>query len=252
MIRKWFGITARRGEFFDGHGHCAVCAAPAHFVARDSWLRDNLRCQSCGSIPRERALMTVLEQRYPDWRALAMHESSPGLPSSKKLERECKAYLSTHFFPDIAPGEFKFGVRCENLESQTFPDESFDLVVTQDVMEHVLDPEAAFRDIARTLRSGGAHVFTTPVYKGLARSIVYARRGGAGIEYLVQPPEYHGNPIDEKGALVTMHYGADIGELIFRWSGLATTVYVIRDPALGLAGEFLEVMVTVKPARTAA
>ena len=190
--------------------------------------------------------MTVLEERYPLWRTLELHESSPGLPSSAKLARECAGYACTHFFPDTAPGQTKHGIRCENLEAQTFADASFDLVVTQDVMEHVLDPPAAFREIARTLKSGGAHVFTTPVYAGLAKSEVRARHNGNAIEYLVEP-EYHGNPINAEGALVTMHYGADVAELILRWSGLPTTLYVIRDPQLGLAGEFLEVMVSLKP-----
>ncbi len=33
--------------------------------------------------------------------------------------------------------------------------------LTQDVFEHLFDPAAAFREIARTLQPGGAHVFTT-------------------------------------------------------------------------------------------
>ena len=47
------------------------------------------------------------------------------------------------------------GVRCENLEELTFPDESIDLHISQDVMEHVFQPKRAFAEIARTLRPGG-------------------------------------------------------------------------------------------------
>src|ERR1019366_2746057 len=92
------------------------------------------------------------------------HESSPGGPASAKLARECHHYTPTHFFPDVPPGGLKDGIRCENLEEQTFADASFDLVVTSDVFEHVLDPARAFSEIARTLRPGGAHVFTVPWY----------------------------------------------------------------------------------------
>jgi SAM-dependent methyltransferase len=42
---------------------------------------------------------------------------------------------------------------------------AFDLYLTQDVFEHLFDPAAAFREIARTLRTGGAHVFTTPLVR---------------------------------------------------------------------------------------
>ena len=122
---------------------------------------------------------------------------------------------------------------------QTFPDESFDLVVTQDVMEHVLDPEAAFSEIARTLRPGGAHVFTTPIHPGLMTSERRARERDGAIEYLAEP-EYHGNPIDEAGSLVTIDWGQDIGSIIARASGLLTTIYVLVDRGLGIDGEFLE------------
>jgi hypothetical protein len=246
LFKKLFGAGTDKSLAFESRGYCAVCGGPAHFVARDPWLRDHLKCDACHSIPRERALMTVLNLRYPNWRTLSLHESSPGSPTSNKLARECPQFTCTHYYPDIAPGAYKDGMRSENLERQTFADASFDIVVTQDVMEHVLDPAAAYRDIARTLKPGGAHIFTTPVYKELAKSEVRARANGTQIEYLVEP-EYHGNPIDAKGALVTIHYGQDIADLIHGWCGLSTTVYVIRDPALGIAGEFLEVMVTLKP-----
>ena len=139
------------------------------------------------------------------------------------------------------------GYKCEDLTRQTFPGESFDIVITQDVMEHVLDPDLAFREIARTLRPGGAHVFTTPIYQDLAYSIPRARLAAGVIEYL-EEPEYHGNPIDAAGSLVTMHYGLDLPELIFRASGLFTYVYLIIDRSRGLDGEFLEVLVSYKPA----
>ena len=43
------------------------------------------------------------------------------------------------FFEDIAPGVYKNGLRCENLEQLTFADRSFDVFITQDVMKHVFD-----------------------------------------------------------------------------------------------------------------
>ena len=42
----------------------------------------------------------------------------------------------------------------------TFENESFDLFITQDVFEHVMTPNKAFKEIERVLKPGGAHVFT--------------------------------------------------------------------------------------------
>jgi SAM-dependent methyltransferase len=233
--------------FLSNDGYCAVCGAPSHFTALDPWLRDHYRCDRCGSIPRERALLTVLERQFPDWRGLGIHESSPGLPSSDRLARLCVSYVPTHFFPGVPLGATERGIRCEDLSRQTFPDESFDLVVTQDVMEHVLEPERAFSEIARTLKPGGAHLFTTPIYPDLAISEPRARSRDGAIEYLAEP-EYHGNPIDDAGSLVTMHWGQDIGTIIARSSGLLTTIQVLVDRSLGIDGSFLEVLISAKPA----
>jgi SAM-dependent methyltransferase len=186
-----------------------------------------------------------LNRRYPNWRELSIHESAPGLGSSEHLRRGCTAYVGTQYFPDVPLGEQHRGFRNEDLRRQTFSDASFDLVITQDVMEHVLEPEEAFREIARTLRPGGSHVFTTPVYPGLVKSETRARTRGGRTEFLAKP-EYHGSLIDPNGSLVTVHWGQDIGEIIARSSGLTTTAYVIVDRGLGLDGEFLDVLVSSK------
>lgn len=43
-----------------------------------------------------------------------------------------------------------------------FPDESFDLCVSNFVVEHVGDPRSHLREVKRVLRPGGAYVFRTP------------------------------------------------------------------------------------------
>ena len=85
------------------------------------------------------------------------------------------------------------GFRCEDLERLTFPDGQFDVVITQEVFEHVFDYRRAFGEVMRTLRSGGAHVFTTPKYKHLRKSQDRAVRRNGEVVHLAEP-EYHGNP----------------------------------------------------------
>src|SRR5215472_7618443 len=182
-------------------GSCPICEMWAIFVKTGPWLRDQLLCHRCKSIPRQRALIYILQTRFPDWRKRHIHESSPGGRASEKLARECVHYTPTHFFPRVTLGQVNDGFRCENLEKQTFPDACFDLVITGDVFEHVLDPAPAFAEIARTLRPGGAHVFTVPWY-WWKQTLVRARRNDDGTTMYLEAPENHGNPIDEDGSLV--------------------------------------------------
>jgi hypothetical protein len=62
------------------------------------------------------------------------------------------------------------------------------------------------------------------------------------------PPEYHGNPVSSEGSLVTMRWGYDITEHIARVSGLPTELVYLDAIELGIRAEYIEVMVTRKPA----
>jgi SAM-dependent methyltransferase len=226
-------------------GFCPICEHRTLFVETKEWLRDNYLCVFCRSIPRNRALIRFIQKAYPDYTKFKIHESSPCGPASSKLQHVCPRYIATHYFLDVSPGNYKGDVRCENLECMTFESEVFDLIVTQDVLEHVLNPAKAFREIARTLKPGCAHVFTVPYYSG-HETIIRAQETSEGIRFLKEK-QFHGNPIDDAGSLVVTEWGDDLIEQIFRYSGMFTTVYCVVDRKLGLDGKFLEVFVSRKP-----
>ncbi|WP_407179670.1 methyltransferase domain-containing protein [Bradyrhizobium sp. STM 3562] len=230
-------------------GACPICQKSVTFSATNPWFRDFLSCSGCGSVPRERALMLVLQRERPNWRDLAIHESSPAeRAASLMLKRYCRRYVATQFFPNVEPGSLHHGYRCENLERSTFQDGSFDVVITQDVMEHVFDPASAYRDISRTLKPGGIYIHTVPIYKEKVNSERRARLVGNQVEHIF-PPEYHGNPIDQKGSLVTYHYGYDLHDLIASWTPFSVEITRFNDREHGIIAEFSEVVVCRKQRR---
>lgn len=191
--------------------------------------------------------MSVLDAVSPRWRECAIYEPSPSGAASEAIARQCPRRVATQYFPYVPPGEHLKGVRCENLERLTFGDATFDLVVTQDVMEHVLAPKRAFAEISRTLTPGGAHVFTVPFYDW-RRTVVRAVRAEHGVEFL-EPPQYHGDPYDDRGSLVTVEWGDDMVEFIGRATGLQTTIYGVLDRSLLRPLRMLYVFVSRKNAR---
>ena len=163
------------------------------------------------------------------------------------MERECKRYIASHFYPDVIPGSFHKGYRCENLENLTFEDNSIDLTITQDVFEHVFNPKAAFQEIARTLKPGGMHIFTVPIVNKDKPTQVTAKLDENNrIVHLVENPEYHGNPISEDGSLVTNLWGYDICKFIFNATGLFTEMIYLDIIDLGIRAEYIEVLITRK------
>lgn len=59
-----------------------------------------------------------------------------------------------------------------------FPDESFDLIVSVEVLEHVEDLDALLRDMHRLLKPKGRFIWTTPCGNRLSIEHVYARLSG--------------------------------------------------------------------------
>jgi SAM-dependent methyltransferase len=156
--------------------------------------------------------------------------------------------MGTHYFPDEQLGQTVRGWRNENIESQTFDDSSFDLVVTMDVTEHVFDPKAMLREIYRTLKPGGLYLSTFPIRKHLVEPAVQLARitSDGSVEHLKTPPEYHGNPIDGKGALVTWDFGYTIHQLISYWTSFDVEISRFSDRWLGVIGEYTEVTICRK------
>lgn len=250
LKKKYWELLSKRIRvpILKNSGYCHTCAKEVTFIARNTWLRDHYLCSNCGSLPRERALMLTIETYFPNWRGLTIHESSPiDRGASKRLSQECSQYVPSQFFSDQKPGSIVGKFRCENLEILSFADESIDLHVTQDVMEHVFHPSKVFKEIARTLKLGGAHIFTVPIVNKNMPSKLRARLSDDGQISHLESPVYHGNPISDKGSLVTVDWGFDICQHIFKSCGLFTHLVYIDDLSKGIRAEYIEVLITVKP-----
>src|ERR1700742_3351949 len=118
--RNWPGYGTARS--FENDGYCYCCDSTVRFVATSDWWRDDYRCANCNSLPRERAVMFCIEQFFPDWRRLLIHESSPvlGRGANRRLTKEAPAYLASYYYAGVPAGKMKDGIRCENLEHLSF------------------------------------------------------------------------------------------------------------------------------------
>ena len=172
-----------------------------------------------------------------------------GRGANRRLAKEAPAYITSQYYAGVAPGTIVNGVRCENLEHLTFDNETLDLHITQDVFEHLFDPAAAFCEIARTLRLGGAHVFTTPLVRKNQPTRFCASLAPDGSVIHLTEPEYHGNPISSEGSLVTVNWGYDITNFVFETSGLFTEIVFLDILDCGIRAEYIEVLVTRKSPR---
>ena len=201
---------------------CSVCGHVGEFAEEGVGARDDFRCSRCRSMVRQRDVAQLILDEFGRGAALSIdqaiaagslnevdiYEAGMQGPLHARL-RALPRYLNSYFWDDVELGLERDGVRCEDLTKLTFPDLSFDLVVSLEVLEHVFDIEQAVSEIARVLRVGGVHIFSIPVrYPFPAQTKVLASRKDNGeIEYLA-PPRYHVAG-DQSKSLVVSDFGQD-------------------------------------------
>jgi SAM-dependent methyltransferase len=120
------------------------------------------------------------------------------------------------------------GVDHQDLHALTYPDDSFDLVLTSDTLEHVPDPGRALTEIRRVLRPGGHHVFTVPIVPDGRPTRRRASDVGGTMRHDL-PPSYHGRPGQRSGDLLVVHeFGMDFLAFVDR-RGFRTRVISDAD-----------------------
>ncbi|PIO47256.1 MAG: methyltransferase type 11 [[Chlorobium] sp. 445] len=203
-------------------GKCSVCGRRTLFLVGNmlnvSHVRESLICIFCRSASRKRHVavellrhfalpLTSLAEHKHALQRFKIYSAVSDDPIYHALGKDHPNYITSEFFPDVAPGERKNGVLCQTLEALTFADASFDVVITEDVLEHVRYPDAAFREIHRVLKPGGAHIFTVPLTLDQP-TVERVRFNGETIEHLL-PPEYHGDALRGK-ILAYRNFGIDL------------------------------------------
>jgi len=84
------------------------------------------------------------------------------------------------------------GARNEDICNLTYPDSSFDVVLSSDTLEHIPDFSAALRETLRVLRPGGRHIFTVPVVTSRPKTFARAEIRSDGVIVHRSPPLFHG------------------------------------------------------------
>jgi SAM-dependent methyltransferase len=173
-------------------------------------LRESLRCRGCHSSMRDRTLAAALLEVMRDKhgvdagsiRALAqrligqvrVYDTDAHSTISQELAGR-PGYLRSVYQTGYANGQ-QIGAGLFNMDLQdlTFPDQSFDIILTSDVMEHVRDDAAAHREIARCLKPGGTYLFTVPYDDTQQRTRVLVDTT-TDADIPLEPLHLHGDPV---------------------------------------------------------
>lgn len=208
-------------------------------ISRDN-LRESLLAEGC--LSRHRAITRVLEligETLPTLRRKQIYvpETTTGLIrwmarylSMQNLE--VSDYLQD---AEVAPADMR---RHQNLCHLTYADASFDMVICNDVFEHVYDLPSAVSEVRRVLKPDGRLLATFPMAYGQEESVIKAEFQGEDQPAIFRgEPEYHGDPIrPTRGSLVYQIPGWDILDLAATLGFSAVWMHLISSWKHGVLG----------------
>ncbi len=158
--------------------------------------QQGLYCKKCFSNLRSMALaMSIMRCfDYKGWLKDFVKEEK-----NQKLQilEVNEAGSLTKFLSQIPGHTLKIYPQID-LMNMTVADESFDLVVHSDVLEHIKYPVRALSECYRVLKQGGYCAFTVPM---IVDRLTLSREG--------LPPSYHGSGEQQQDFLVYTEYGCD-------------------------------------------
>jgi SAM-dependent methyltransferase len=222
------------------HGICPVCGQQSTFQNFNENLRESGACQACGSGSRNRQMAFVLRERLglashgvlEPSEHLKIHNTESTGAVHAQLKGRPNYTFSEYWGPSREPGEIVEGVRHEDLQALSFPDQSLDVILSSDVLEHMPYPYRAHAEIFRALKPGGAHIFTAP-FHGSFPDDVRARIEGEEIVYLGEKL-FHGDPIrPAEGVLVWTIFGMEMLDQL-RALGFEAVMWKFSDQRLGI------------------
>lgn len=121
--------------------------------------RENALCPNCLSLERHRLIWLYLEQRTDFFSAPAdvLHIA----PEPCFIPRFEQLHQARYITADI---ESPLARVKMDIHAIPFPDESFDVVLCNHVLEHVTDDLQALREIRRVLKPGGYAILQVPFF----------------------------------------------------------------------------------------
>jgi len=210
---------------FTTSGFCFVCQKRSHFLS--SWelalntsgrlemnWREHMQCPRCRLNNRMRASIHLLMDIIAPTSESRIYATEQSSPLFSYLHK-CFPFLQGSEFVQEAALMSESNskkLRHEDLTQLSFASDSFDAILSFDVLEHIPDYRSAFAECARTLKPAGKMLFSVPFEANSEHNQIRARlRKDGTIEHLM-PPEYHDDPRNPEGCLCFQHFGWEMLE----------------------------------------
>jgi SAM-dependent methyltransferase len=273
LFRAFFtSVSARKFKFV----HCPQCGRKTLIFYDSHNLRETGCCLLCTATTRYKAMaeivkrITIIKQFYSDLNTVELEKLLNKIDLSrhslinvvKSIQskdfqiyepstlgaisnglKKYSGFVNSDYFPipDLKGGEFHKKIRFEDLQNLSFDDNFFDILLTQDVLEHVEKPDLAFKEIYRVLKPNGVHIFTVPIGE-FKKTFSYFDNEGNLVQEKV---EYHVDPLRFEGAKVFTQFGIDIIDIMKKYGFSSFFYYTSVNLNIGFLCK-IQVIISIK------
>jgi SAM-dependent methyltransferase len=175
--------------------------------------RERLECPRCRLNTRQRFMAhlvrTALAEGGRAEPQVYLHEQVTPFYGWARTALPGTVIGSEYLGHDVPGGAVIDGIRHEDALALSFADASVDVIVSQEVLEHVPAIEPAIAEAARVLRPGGRLFLSVPFHAHADATVQRATLRDGEVVHLLEP-QFHGNPVSAEGSLVFYDHGWDL------------------------------------------
>ncbi len=188
--------------------------------------RERLICPVTGLNNRLRCSIHIFDFELTPYPGSKIYLTEAVTPLYQYLSGRFENIIGSEYLGEqFKPGEIKNNIRHEDMTRLSFEDASMDFYLSFECFEHIPFYEKAISEVYRVLKKEGMFLGSFPFDRNRADNLVKATVNENGEIIYFTEPEYHGDPVNEKGILCYTIFGWEVLEQ-FRRAGFRD-VYTI-------------------------
>lgn len=177
-------------------------------------LRESCVSLSSGLNSRIRATLLAIQQSYNSQKLATsdVYLTEAVTDLYHWFEGKTKTLTGSEYLsPNLPSGQIQKGIMHQDITQLSFGNDSFDMGVCLEVLEHVPHYKKGFSELARVTRTGGRMFISVPFLEQADKTVIRASVEADGSLTHHLEPEYHGDPVNKDGGILCFqHFGWDI------------------------------------------
>jgi SAM-dependent methyltransferase len=142
---------------------CVCCGSKyISFLPAGIVKRPNAKCIKCGSLERHRSLWMFLKEKDLLAKPIRLLHIAP----EKIFYNHFISLSQIEYYPvDLMPDKYAYGIKTIKMDvtNLNYPENYFDAVICNHVLEHIRDDNKAMTEMCRVLKPHGWAILNTPV-----------------------------------------------------------------------------------------